>query len=114
MHRHSARRPREAAGARSVAVDGAVVAAPFSLFPPQATPGPFTLSTKNQVTTIIQLLTVVITVRRVIIQTCCCAQIEEGAVLCRIPKSAVLSPRTSSIGALLESEGVGSGLVRYE
>jgi hypothetical protein len=37
--------------------------------------------------------------------------VREGALLCRIPKAAVLSPRTTGIAALLEEERIGHGLV---
>ncbi|KAI8472158.1 MAG: hypothetical protein J3K34DRAFT_519919 [Monoraphidium minutum] len=36
--------------------------------------------------------------------------VPEGALLCRIPKAAVLSPRTTAIAAILEEERVGHGL----
>lgn len=39
-------------------------------------------------------------------------QVAEGALLCRIPKAAILSPRTTAIAALLEEERIGHGLVR--
>jgi hypothetical protein len=38
-------------------------------------------------------------------------QVKEGALLCKIPKSAILSPRTTAIASLLEEERIGHGLV---
>jgi SET domain-containing protein 6 len=36
--------------------------------------------------------------------------IQEGQLLCIIPKTAILSPKTSALAAVLEEEQIGGGL----